>query len=153
MQEIKRRCDFNTNTIINQGEKKKRLLEFMEFMQIQRKQKAYTYTLTDWKLGVELDKRIQFGTVHNSSWMVFYFHVTHRIRVIYKRELWPTKGNPCPTPPWETVIETPLVGSLAYPPEEVQLNFPSSTLSHFSLLLTQKLAPTTKWSGKLAIIL
>lgn len=37
MKEIKRRCDFNTNTVINQ--KKKRLLEFM---QIQRKQKAYT---------------------------------------------------------------------------------------------------------------
>lgn len=38
MKEIKRRCDFNTNTVINQ-KKKKRLLEFM---QIQRKQKAYT---------------------------------------------------------------------------------------------------------------
>lgn len=25
MQEIKRRCDFNTNTIINQGEKKKKI--------------------------------------------------------------------------------------------------------------------------------
>lgn len=38
MKEIKRRCDFNTNTVINQ-KKKKRLLEFM---QIQRNQKAYT---------------------------------------------------------------------------------------------------------------
>jgi hypothetical protein len=74
-------------------------------MQIQRKQKAYTYTLIDWKLRVGLDNsRIQFGAVQNSPWMLFYTHVTDWIRVIYKRQIWPTKGNPFPNSLWETVI-------------------------------------------------
>lgn len=66
-------------------------------MQIQREQKAYTYTLTIWKLRAGLDYRIQFATVQNSSWMSLYFYVANWIRVIYKGQIWPTKGNPFPT--------------------------------------------------------